>query len=785
MSKPELVQKEQQVLGKILRAIDYFLESIHVRRENVQTRGELKQLDIKEDRYRCATNDPFYGVFRSVNEQGDTEEFRIGRHGPIHDNYSDVIVVSYFSDEGAKYSFDPGPNSPIEYKAAVSIVDGVVVDVVETAEAMRQLRREKVSGDRTGELRDVIETVRQDQDLLVRIDSSKSLLVTGGPGTGKTVVGLQRLGYVLFEQQKTLLESPVLIIGPSEAYSDYVQGFLPGLGFRKVETFSPSGLFLNQIRNETSINVSNTSEQRSVVRDKNSDGVERVLLNSIWPKSRLAPLSIKIDPGRRRGNDLQTLIVDVQEIHDRLRDEFLSFQLSYDGAREQLFTELLFKILQRPNQEVDQTSARSLERRRDSMITNWSRMMRSYTRLWIEIEDFLKGKKGLQFQRDLLAVMRDYYKEDVEVAISLLNESFVARQNQSIEKIGPSELFDVRELRKILETLGVDKKAQALGRNNLGTRNLAAHELGSYKASELIGDRESPFGSQLWFYVRKSLPNRSVERVAAEVISGRSRTYQQIGVVQIAKLGERLREYDAMKTENEEIWSPSDLAILSITDFLIRGQRNNFSHVVLDEAQDLTAMQLRAIGYQIAGSSVTVLGDLNQVTAFGAVANWEKTMELLDHSNYEYGNLDVNYRVPRKIYEYACSYIEETSDTKFSKCELEGGLIKVVTTSDKQSSIESATVEISEFKDQGLIGVIGVASSMPDLKDETALKIIFASPSESKGLEVDHLIIVEPSEWYDQSAEMKKLMFVVLTRATKSVTIIQSQRASGRIRSIS
>ena len=787
MGSDDLIQREQDVLSKVLRAIDYFLVGVHSRYVTAQTRGELKQLEIQEARYRAAIDDPYYGVFRSIIETGEEQEFRIGRQGSIHDNYSDVLVVSYFSDEGAKYSYDPGPNSPIHYKAAVSIANGIVVDVVETVDSLRQLRRDRITEGKTGELRDVIETVRLDQDLLVRISPSRSLLVTGGPGTGKTIVGLQRLGYILFEQEKSLMDSSVLIIGPSDAYGQYVQDFLPGLGFKKVQTFSPNSLFLSQIKNEVSgAKIFSVPEPRSAVRDKNSDGIERVLLNSIWPKTRLAPVSVKVGTGRRRANEVRTITTNVQEIHDRLRDEFLSYQLSYDEARERMFTELLFKLRQQPNQEADQVSARSLETRRDVMLTQWSRLLRSNTRLLIEVNDFLKSRKGLQFQRELLIVMRDYYKEDIEVAISLISETAVSIPINSTTKTAPDKIFDTRELRKTLETLGVEKKAQVSERGNAAVKNLPTHELGSYKSSELTGDREEGFGSQLWFYVRKSLPNRSVERIAAEVISGRSRTYQQIGVIQITKLGERLREYDASKTETEsEVWrSPSDLAILSVTDFLIRGRRNNYSHVVIDEAQDLTEMQLRAIGYQIAGSTVTVLGDLNQVTAFGALANWDKAMELLDHPDYESGTLEVNYRVPESIYKYACGYIEDLSDFKFSTCELDGGTIEVLIAENRESSIAQAEAAIAKIQEGGLIGIICDPRSGSELDLDLSRKTILTSPADSKGLEVDHLIVVEPTEWYDQSIEMRKLMFVVLTRATKSVTIIQSQRASARIRPI-
>ncbi len=90
---------------------------------------------------------------------------------------------------------------------------------------------------RTPRMRDVLGTIQADQDAIIRADGHGALVVDGGPGTGKTVVALHRAAYLLYSDP--LLRSGrggVLFIGPSHAYTDYVSDILPGLGEEGVRT---------------------------------------------------------------------------------------------------------------------------------------------------------------------------------------------------------------------------------------------------------------------------------------------------------------------------------------------------------------------------------------------------------------------------------------------------------------------------------------------------------------------------------------------------------------------
>lgn len=82
---------------------------------------------------------------------------------------------------------------------------------------------------RTGRMGTAVATLQREQDDVVRADARTPLVVQGGPGTGKTVVALHRVAYLLFAQPH-LAERGVLVVGPSTRFLDYIAQVLPALG---------------------------------------------------------------------------------------------------------------------------------------------------------------------------------------------------------------------------------------------------------------------------------------------------------------------------------------------------------------------------------------------------------------------------------------------------------------------------------------------------------------------------------------------------------------------------
>ena len=84
-------------------------------------------------------------------------------------------------------------------------------------------------------MRDIVATIQPDQDEIVRAPLSQAICVQGGPGTGKTAVGLHRAAYLLYAHAEQLRRTGVLIIGPNDAFLRYISAVLPALGEFDVE----------------------------------------------------------------------------------------------------------------------------------------------------------------------------------------------------------------------------------------------------------------------------------------------------------------------------------------------------------------------------------------------------------------------------------------------------------------------------------------------------------------------------------------------------------------------
>ncbi|HEX9467539.1 MAG TPA: UvrD-helicase domain-containing protein, partial [Acidimicrobiia bacterium] len=95
---------------------------------------------------------------------------------------------------------------------------------------------------RTGRMRDIVATIQAEQDEAIRAPLTGALVVAGGPGTGKTAVALHRAAYLLYTHRKRLAAQGVLLVGPSPIFLRYIDEVLPALGEDEVTLATPSAL---------------------------------------------------------------------------------------------------------------------------------------------------------------------------------------------------------------------------------------------------------------------------------------------------------------------------------------------------------------------------------------------------------------------------------------------------------------------------------------------------------------------------------------------------------------
>jgi len=120
----------------------------------------------------------------------------------------------------------------------VSLLDGDTAELQGEGALLAAL-----TAQRTGRMTDIVATIQAEQDRIIRSDLNGVLVVQGGPGTGKTAVALHRAAYLLYSHRDRLRNSGVLIVGPSNAFLQYIEAVLPSLGESGVVLASLGRLF--------------------------------------------------------------------------------------------------------------------------------------------------------------------------------------------------------------------------------------------------------------------------------------------------------------------------------------------------------------------------------------------------------------------------------------------------------------------------------------------------------------------------------------------------------------
>jgi DNA helicase IV len=238
----------------------------------------------------------------------------------------------------------------------------------------------------------------------------------------------------------------------------------------------------------------------------------------------------------------------------------------------------------------------------------------------------------------------------------------------------------------------------------------------------------------------------------------------------------------ALLRRTRAAWSDADLPLIDEARALLDGPPTRFGHVIVDEAQDLTPMQLRMVARRAAGA-FTILGDVAQATGPIPYRRWDELLPYLPGGERaEIEELRHAYRVPREIMALALPLLERIApDVDLPVAYRVGAEPPRIVHGEPPLAL--AYDEAARLAgEEGLLALIAPASlrttaegSPESLFDETRIAVL--TPREAKGMEFDHVIVVEPALIVAEAVEGQGLreLYVALTRPTTTLVVVHAR----------
>jgi DNA helicase IV len=244
----------------------------------------------------------------------------------------------------------------------------------------------------------------------------------------------------------------------------------------------------------------------------------------------------------------------------------------------------------------------------------------------------------------------------------------------------------------------------------------------------------------------------------------------------------------------EERWSLTDVPLLDYADFRINGPRKDrFSHIVVDEAQDLSPMELQMIRRLSSTGSMTVLGDIAQSTGPWARDSWDDVVQGLrrDDVPVQQVHLRYGYRVPSQVFRYAAQLLPFAAPGLEEPRVIRDGPSEPELLRADPEEIGADVVAVAQkYIARGLnVAVICPAAAWGSVReafdrsdvewhdvrtDGLAGPITLLPPTESKGLEFDSVIVIDPTAIVAEDPQGLRLLFVALTRTTRYLAVVHT-----------
>lgn len=701
--------------------------------------------------------------------EGQVESFHLGRLA-IWDENQDPVVVDWRAPVAESF-YRATPRDPMGLvrRRHLDVRQGTVIEVEDEwlspppegsqlSEELEQLARSSgedvvtyvssrapsallsaVSRPRTSYLADIVSTIQAGQDEVIRAPLHGVLVIQGGPGTGKTAVALHRAAYLLYTYRDSLEKEGILLIGPNPVFLHYISRVLPSLGEGGVVLATPSRLYdpgRKWVTEDSTASIKGDARMARVLAKAVSDR-ERPLRSDLEVK--LGPTVVTL---RRR---------ELARMVERTKELKQDKNLDHNKARGLLEKMILSRLAERVSQRqslLAETSWRSSRNYRLPSIKELESQLRRSHELRVALERMWPLLEPEQLLDDLMSFP------------SLLGSA-------------ASGILTEAEQKALIE----ERKRMVSGAHPMGIGTQPnALDSGAPRAGGLRCKEERSHSLGVWSQADAALLDEAAWLLGP-----------------INSKPAHLESSFAGDSPSQE--GPSWL--------------RRFGYVLIDEAQDLTPMERRMVSRRIPSARMTVVGDLDQATSPLAPSSWTEVLDDLtcfakstrEPFPKKIVSLDVSYRTPKEIMEVAAGVLEHSTQMAFEHGEArraprtlrESGVpVRWLEESEDQLVKRAAQVAIEERRalgDEGTLALIapsGLQEPLAQALLESGLAprdpgggqlgqpISVLGLVESKGLELDAVILLEPKYLVKEVSHGDRALYMALTRATRRLSILYS-----------
>ena len=510
----------------------------------------------------------------------------------------------------------------------------------------------------------------------------------GASGTGKTVVALHRAAYLLYSDRRRFESGGILVVGPSGAYTAYIERVLPSLGEESV--------VLRALGDVVDVVGTERLDPPDVARIKGSTRIRGLLGAAARGRVPESPTEFRAmvagHPVRLEARDL-----------DRVRSQVL-----------------------RQHQRNTATAAAQAALGEAA----WSSL-------------------GITGDRDAKAEFLDKWEDHLDV------ESFMEAWWPQVD---PREVLlwlgDPELVRRHARGSLRDDEIEALAASfrhalEVGSWSVADVALVDDLAARLGAVQEAP-KEERGFYEIEELDDLS-----------------QYGVTEVQPVRSAARDEGAPVVRTE----PRERLLAGRV-----GRPEEYAHVLVDEAQDLSPMQWRMIGRRGRYASWTVVGDAAQASWPDAAEAAAAREEAFGTQGRQSFHMDTNYRNAREIFDYAAEVVRrEVPDADIPQAVRETGVhpVEAPLGADPLASVRAAVDALLD-QVEGAIAVVTparhAAALAPLAEPEGRVQVV--DPMSTKGLEYDATVVVDPAEITRESPGGVRVLYVALTRAAHRMTVL-------------